>query len=350
MLLNFKKVGDILSLDDFNAVIYLLTRNHCIEEEIILTNESYKGGLGEYLLNYDEEISLKGELYLISDNNSNLILTIDSDFVGRYSITLDVYSELYDEEQVDENDSKPPLKVRSVEYVGVNLESRHQIIIPLSDFSIGEYIGSNVKIKVCYTQPIIDKTSGSIQTDTAQNITKTADELINRVNTAPENQTTTIYLKPGETYELYNPEDNQDVLNSNIIIDNKSIIIKSGSTPSILDAGEFHRHFYITETGSLTLENITLTKGYSINDQLDNGKGGSIFIKSERDSTNTKIQGKLICNYCKFTNNRANLHGGALYNEDGIIDIKNTYFYNNEAKSSNNILGDGGALYNEGAS
>ena len=350
MLLEFKNIGDILSLDDYNALIYLMILNNQLKERIILTPATYRGDLGDFTLPHKEEISLKGDFYLVTDVSKTLTLNIDSIFVGNYNLKIKVYSDYYDEEEFDPENPPEDIKVRELFYHGNNLEGRQEIIIPLSDMVQGEYISIYADINVSYDGMIIDKNSGSLTDYTSQKMVNNAEQLVTAINTAPTgNQRTTIYLQPGVTFELFNDDDDQDPLNSNIVIDNKNIELISGSIPSVLDAGALHRHFYITETGSLTLNNIELTNGYSLHDSLDNGKGGSIFVKSERVG-GTKVLGNLNTNFCRFTNNRANATGGAIYNEDGILDIQNTFFYNNSALSSSDVFGNGGAIFNEGAS
>jgi len=350
MLLNFKDIGDILSLDDYNALVYLMMQNNHLNERFILTPESYTGDFGIYTLPYDEEISLKGDFYVVTDITKNLTLLIDSSFVGTYKLTISVYSDYYDEEKIDETGNIPDITVRELTYYSNNLEGRQQVVIPLADMFAGEYISIYANMAMEYKEPIIDKISGSILDDTDQHLIKTSEDLILAIENAPENDTTTLHLEPSAVFELFDLEDEDDPKNKNIIINNKTIELISGSTPAELDAGGLHRHFYITETGSLTLNNIVLNNGYSLNDVLDNGYGGSIYIKSERDGAGNKRSGNLNTLFCRFTNNRATVKGGAIYSEDGILDLKETIFYNNTALSSNDVLGDGGAIYNEGAS
>ena len=350
MLLNFKDIGDIASLDNYNALVYLMLQNNQLKERFLLTPNSFTGNFGIYTLPHGDEISLKGDFYIVTDVTKNINLNIDSSFVGGFKLTLSVYSDYYEEEKVDENGNIPEANVRELVYYSNNLDGRQQIIIPLADMSAGEYISIYANMEMKYEEPIIDKVSGSIYDDISQDLIKTSEDLILAIVNAPQNKVTTLYLKPGISFELFDLEEEEDPKNKNIIIDNKTIELISGSIPAELDAGGLHRHFYVTETGSLTLNNIVLNNGYSLHDNLDNGYGGSIYVKSERDGSGIKRSGNLNTLFCRFINNRANVKGGAIYSEDGILDLKETIFYNNTASSSNNVLGDGGAIYNEGAS
>lgn len=345
MLLKFKKLGDVLSLDDYNAIIYLLMRSEKLREEITLSPTWYDGDFGSYVFTYTDEITLKSDRYLVVDETSFLTISIASEFVGDFTITLRIYDDAFLDgvEGGEEEQSYSELKLYAE-----NLGGRQEVVVPLNLIGAGKYISTTADVEVSYSKPIIDKNSGSIQLNVEQHLIKTTDDLYSAVENAPANQTTTIQLVPGSTYEMFS-EDDESELNKPIQIDNKKIEIISGSLPSILDAKNLHRHFYITETGSLLLRNIDLINGCAYDEEEDNNKGGSIFVKSARDINNIKRQGELQAESCRFSNNIAS-QGGAIYNEDGFISISNTIFYNNESKSSSNQYGDGGAVYNEGAS
>jgi predicted outer membrane repeat protein len=108
------------------------------------------------------------------------------------------------------------------------------------------------------------------------------------------------------------------------------------------------QHFYVLTSGSLTLRNITLTKGDQIQGgailntgsaELDNvhlvensssgGSGGAIYSSGTLTITNSEI-----------SDNMATFYGGAIVNNGGQIEISATSFVNNRA-------GQGGAIYHQ---
>ena len=354
MLLKYKNIGDTLSLDEYNAIVYLLMRYNQISENIDL-NDIFNGTFGDYSLVFeDEQLNLMGNVYEVLDNTGYITLTIDTEFVAQFNLKLSHYlspyeeasQEIIDPEEHSETIESTPENIIVNTYYSTDLGNRKQITIPLTDFSVGEYILMNATIDLQYNGPVIDKLSGPVNTDNLHTTIKTAEDLVYAIQTAPVNEVTTLYLEPGLEYVLYD-EDSDDCIT---IENNKTIKIISGSLPSILNADNMFRHFYIEEQGILELENITLMNGLSKEDTNYPGKGGSIYIHSEYvtvEGVNVKELGQLICTNCTFSDNRATT-GGAIYNEDGLASFTNSTFYNNLAKSSSNVLGQGGAIYNEG--
>ena len=133
------------------------------------------------------------------------------------------------------------------------------------------------------------------------------------ITNAPTGRKTTLYLSPGLTFEL----------SDTIEIKNKTIELISGSVPATLDANNNCRHFFVDYDGKLILKNINLTNGYDLSDETNVG-GGSIFVNSVIDSFN---------------------YIGAIYSNDALVTIEDCVFLNNIAKSTSDVWGNGGAIY-----
>lgn len=117
--------------------------------------------------------------------------------------------------------------------------------------------------------------------------------------------------------------DETHIINNTITID-KALTITSRNTSSpILSGNNSNALFNITGNGRLTLKNLVLINGSSIN-------GGAI-----------SNEGTLIIENCTFSYNMAEEGAGAIYNT-GNLTIKNSSFNNNRALYSN-----GGAVWSE---
>ena len=343
MLLKLKQIGDVCSLDDLNAIVYLLKQNNKPYETIELTSETYNGDFGSYslILDDDELLTVRNEGYTFEDITKSLVLMISNSFTdANYNLT--ITAEKYIEEGVETEEDKIEHETtkRTLTYTSEKLnDDLSQIIIPLSDFipsseeNIGEIIKIDALITLEFYPYVIDKKSGSLLYDVDVELIETADQLEDVIRMASTGRKTTIYLFPGKSFEL----------SDTIEIKNKTIELISGSVPAILDANHNCRHFFVDYDSKLILKNITLTNGYDLDDNNYFG-GGSIYVNSVIESYNY-IQGKLECFDCNFNNNRSNSHGGAIYSNDALLTIDNCVFLNNTAQSSSNVYGNGGAIY-----
>jgi hypothetical protein len=93
----------------------------------------------------------------------------------------------------------------------------------------------------------------------------------------------------------------------------------------IFDGGNLTRFFYINSGKSLTLNNLTLTNGYST-------EAGAIFNNG----------GALIIGSSTFNNNRADNFGGAIWANGGTLSITDSVFSYNDNDNG------GGAIFNNG--
>lgn len=337
MLLNFKDIGDSFTLDEYNAVVYLLRRTANVNEKVVLTQNSHVGEYGVYTLIAPDEddFIVRNNSFVVQDPSKTFILSIDNAFSGAYQLKIYVTTLKDSGEQVDDEDVTVEVATSTKTYSGINLEgNRQEIIIPLRDFKIGDLISFDAEINIDYSQPLIDKLSGPIIDDLDQELIETTETLISAVANAPINEETTLYLKPGVIFDL-------SAANM-MTIQNKSIVIQSGSVPATLDAGRKHRHFLVKNDGRLTLKNLILCNGY------DKG-GGSILLESETDSGGNFTQAELYCTEVIFTDNQSSTTGGAIYSEDCISSFTRCNFTNNKAQDeTTEVYGSGGAIYNKG--
>lgn len=150
-------------------------------------------------------------------------------------------------------------------------------------------------------------------------------------------------------------EENVVLGESNYVVDNTILIdrdvsITSDGGSTIL-ANNTNSIFNISANGKLTLSNLNLTNGKGIN-------GGAIYnngililnncsFKNNKASFGGAIynNGTLILNNCYFGFNTASVSGGAIYNLQDGLTIKNSVFTGNYLKIKNGIL-KGGAIAN----
>jgi hypothetical protein len=341
MLLNLKKVGDPLSLDDYNALVYLIRRNISPIEEITLNNEKYVGLYGEYTLNYNEsQLVPRDDGYYIISNTGFITLEIDGGFTGYYNTNLSLTTTSVSE-VIDETENTVENYDTVHNYSSTPVGTRQQITIQLSNFSPGQTIKFEALITLSYSGKLIDKLSGSLDYVT-DNIIKDSEVLESQITNAEDGDV--LYLEPARVFEL-SSSDSSSGLNSEIVI-NKTVTLVSGNVPAVLDAKGNHRIFRVTETGKLIMRNIELRNGNSHDETIGAGLGGAVYVHSEVEN-NVGYTGKLECEYCKFQNNTAAHMGGAVFNNDGIVVLSNCTFYNNKAVLDN-VYGDGGAVYNKG--
>lgn len=344
MLLKYKKIGDILSLDDYNAIIYLIKKGYSPCETITLNPDTYNGKFGTYtlIINNEEDVTVRNDGYTFQNNTNNVILRIYDCFPdAEYYLTVNIEKYYPEGIQTATDFYELQNSMRSITYSSENItDNFSEIQIPLQDFlpttsddDIGEILKIDAKICLKFPEYYIDKTTGSLEYDIIHDFIEDTESLNSIITNAPTSQKTTIYLKSGVNFDL---EDQ-------IEIKNKTIELVSGTVPAVLDANNLCRHFYVHETASLILKNINLINGYDKNETIKGG--GSIYVNSVIDSNFEYVQGKLTVNDCNFNNNRSVLAGGAVYSNDSLISITDSVFINNTVKSVNDMLGNGGVIY-----
>jgi len=281
------------------------------------------------LLYYNSQgiVVLKENWYIVRDNTKTLNLLITTDFTGKFKITVSNF--LFD--SIDSlNELNFEHEINKKIYYGFEYGNMHLVKIPLSDFLEGSVIFIDAESEVEYVNYLIDRTTGSLQYDTNKDLIDSAEKLETAVLNAESGDI--LDLAPSLLFEIENE----------LTID-KHLIIQSGSLSSII-TNKKGRAFLISSKGSLTLNNVHIKNCYVDNTDHKGGYGAGIYIDSET-RINIYMQGILNANNCKFINNTASNQGGAIYNNDGIVSIKNSTFYQNKAYDS--VFGDGGAIYNK---
>lgn len=130
--------------------------------------------------------------------------------------------------------------------------------------------------------------------------------------------------------------------------------VVDGGGKITLDGRDAIQHFYVTGSGNLTLNGVTLFDG-------GGGTGGAIFVDTQATVTfnNGYIvssgsgatsggsiynRGTLILNNVEVGASNAGVHGGAIYNAGGSVTLHKTTLRNNEAAQR------GGGIYSAGGS
>ena len=166
-------------------------------------------------------------------------------------------------------------------------------------------------------------------------------DLVNAINNANSNPAhSTLDLASGCTYTLtavdntatssfggstfdYGDNGLPQISTEITINGNNATIVRAGSAPKF-------RIFFITDTGSLTINDLTLENGFA-------DKPGSAFPSSGGAIYNDGSY--LEANNCTLQNNQASFHGGAIFN------ISNANTYVNGSTIQNNTAPHGGGIF-----
>lgn len=359
MKLFYKKVGDTFSLDEYNAMCYLLSLQK-YTENIEITTDTYTGEYGEYqLVNSNEALRENTTGYVVSKKDKTFKILLNPYIPNaNFSITFNVYknntnvnnnnitstihsNELYD--SINEN----AIEEKQTTNVEVQLTGNTLSLKP-SDLKLenGDWISRNITINAEYSEPIINWEDGEANTE-EQIICETFDDLEQAISTTPENGFVSIRLKGNKEY----------IFTKEIIIENKSVSIVGGNNTSgaysILNAQDLYRHFYVGAGSTLTLRSCLLKNGNGsiVYDYHDAPKrGGSIFMNSNFITTSngyTFNPSIVTIENCKFRDCHAN-RGGAICNVKGKLSCNNVMFDNCVAtKEGDKTACFGGAILNE---
>ncbi len=128
----------------------------------------------------------------------------------------------------------------------------------------------------------------------------------------------------------------------------KTVIRVEGAGFTI-SGNDKYRIFFI-DGGNLTLNELTLTKGFTDWGGAINNERGSVSISNSAFSDNSAVAGGAIYNSGElsisnsvFTDNSARTDGGAIFNQRELSIIKSTF--NNNSASNAGDKGSGGAIY-----
>jgi predicted outer membrane repeat protein len=158
-------------------------------------------------------------------------------------------------------------------------------------------------------------------------------DLIDAINDAnADSDTTRLILDPNCTYPITNVDNTSGGAGPNALPLITTKIVIEGNNAILTNIPALgNRFFFITHSGNLRLEDITLENGYSFPGDNPNNRGGAIY----NDGGALRAERTVF-----FDNNAGGGEGGAIYNL-GILTLEDTLFENN---SSDN----GGAIYNGG--
>jgi len=179
------------------------------------------------------------------------------------------------------------------------------------------------------------------QAETIDVLTCDAADLITALNTANQNgQVDEVILNGDCTYTLTTADNQIDGNNGLPVISSEITINGNGATIQRTGDSKF-RLLYITSTGVITLNHITLTHGLASENVFSTTSfGGGIYNN----------QGRLRLVETSLQHNIAHFYGGGIYNLNGSVVIDNSQIKHNQAKSQFNNLNSnaGGGIYSDG--
>jgi len=363
MRLKAKKIGDEISLDEYNAYQYLLYHMDCWKDPIHLDMATeFKGEYATYILEYNTVLlnekqdtykittQLTHETNMFSIKVSDIETLLDSQHLD-YTITYYYKKPLTDEDGTvyDANDDEEVNDTPREQPTTPNTEEDYEKkTVPCSIF--------NNKIKF----PLLDEKNISLPPLTRINRMVTLNIIPNNVpwidiNNGKANEPDEILIDQLEHLEhilKYAPHDNTNTiirLDSNktynitqpfIINKGQNITIRGGTNQLAWLLGDNkHRAFIVKPGATLSLQHVALFNNNSTTEgTYDIGKGGAILVESDRRLDGSQQFGKLRCNNCIFTQNKAE-YGGAVFGYNAGIFLDTCTFTENKSSK------DGGAIY-----
>lgn len=375
MNLNPKRLGDDLSLDEYNACQYLLYQMDCWNEPIHLDMESsFQGIYAEYKL--DETTTLSNEKKdtyrvekdLTSSNNkiyvamSNFKKNIEflhiSPSVKIYyqkpKSVLDGNDELWTPDVTDSfeikqwsvDEAEPSI---TLEHPVGNVELEKQfenttfacsynpttnkIEIPLpTDLPKNSIISKTMILNFKFDEePYIDFRNG--KSNSSEEIwIDNLEDFENLVKAAPTNGELVVF-RLDSNVELPKPPKTQSVEKLGTYYLNEPIVIKRGQNIEIrggtnnrtrLNGSISQRCFIVKAGGKLTLKDMICEYCNSVYCDYDAGRGGAILVEGTYSD-----YGILQCSNCSFVHNKAT-HGGVIFSYHSALYVNYCNFDTNE--------------------
>lgn len=373
MKLQYKKVGDTFTQEEYNAICYLLTTDSWTETVPLKIGEKYYGKYATYELKDPNQIlGETREGYAIVKNIKNATLeqrqlklvifhdNMHSTFKATFKtstrlevlhagqpdtpVLTDTYAsknDFVDDMERDSNvyqEKETPIEINTTELGTIESTDLSDIttVVYLDpaqfDMQKGDYLYGQADITIAYDKPILNATDGAVNYED-EIICEDYKTLKEVILSAPEESTTKIRLL-GKEYKFENQ----------IHIRNKNIVIRGGKVTvgykpyTVLDAQGLARHFIVGSKSSLDISYCRLINGDVYGEEgrkVLHNYGGSIHVSSGVELKNEAFHinmGKLRVNYCWFEHNRAE-QGGAICNYNGNTQIKNTKFLANKVMS-----------------
>lgn len=362
----FKKVGDTFSVDEYNAMCYLLSKQD-YSEDIVLETKAKHYKYGVYKLS-DSTFSLitKADGYIIRKANNPITITIaHQNPTANFYVELRVAKQkeitengittiLYPYDLIDKLENTISDSNYDVTYETIKLKATHiddntsKITFIPSELglSTNDFINMKAKVQMLYNEPLINFADGRI-VDAEQIICESFHDIRKAIISAPPESAIHLRLKGAKTYTF---EDK-------IMIDNaKQVYIEGGNissnSHSILDGQNLYRMFFVQKDCLLSVKNCKFYRGNAtiVHNNSDIGKtGGAITMASGYENlgeVNGLHVSKVIVEDCIFQDCIAE-RGGAIYNHMGKLNINNCKFNNCKATSTTNPAGAfGGAVMN----
>lgn len=363
----FKKVGDSFSVDEYNAMCYLLTKQD-YKENIFLENKSKAYKYGAYhLIDINSSIVQKNNGFII--RKPTLPIQIN---LGHKSPSADFYIELniFKQKQVTNSngitsiiypydvienldDFDQETKPQDIIYEKITLkadkinDSTSILNFIPSEYGLttGDYFSAKATISMEYNDPIINITDGR-PLDTNQILCHNFNDIKRAISYCEEGSSIFLRLKGDTTYTF----------TDKIVIDGKRhIYIEGGNAErgyhSILDGENIYRHFLVMPDSLLSVTNCKFYRGNAnvVHGNSDlNKAGGAIEMRARYENigdTNGLHVAYVDLNNCIFDSCTAE-RGGAIYNFRGKLDVHDCDFINCKATSTTNPQGAfGGAIH-----
>ena len=394
MRIPYKRVGDTFSLDEYNALVYLITHEGLFTETIPLEfGKTYNGMLADYQFRdpngvlvedkdgytikklkkddgtdncffldvnhkrFKDTFSVMFDVYrnnhtlqeVTEGEDSGSYIDVNAskkEFLDVYPTTNDIYTvtppmiqplqlnPTVNQTEVDNDNSTPRLRNQKFSSEQVNETYSVIKIVPAEYYKNNDWISRNVTIKLSF--PLNVNYEDGESTESKYIICKTMSDIKRAIETTPTNGTTYLRLE-GKTYkwdkEIVLTDEHIEIIGGNI-----DLTTDNNKPFTILDAESNNRFFSVREEATLVCKNINFKNGsaYGTNNTYTSAqRGGAIHIANSTYYTNGNIsyhKPQAIFYNCWFTNNLAR-YGGALFNGRGKLVCENCFFRGNKAKT-----------------
>lgn len=375
MMIKPKRIGDDLTLDEYNACQHLLYNMNCWTDYIILnTYTAYKGTFATYKLqNNNALLNEKQTHYRINTTPSTTTNTLKielkdiSPHLEKLNLTPTV-TIAYKKPKIYKNDENEPTEYDATDYKDINQwgkeesketpdstdYTRHTVPTTLNGNTLtfqlvdeeGTLLPQNTIIKQriilkykLNSKPYIDFRNGKAN-NMNEILVDNQEELIKLIENAPTNgKLTTIRLD--SNIVPTKPKNTQSTDNMGTYYIEKTITIQKGqniellggtNNNAIINASLSHRCFIIQPGAKLSLNHITCEYANVTKEYYNKGKGGAILVENEN-----KEYGTLECENCTFQYNTA-WYGGAIYSYHSGLHINNCTFTDNTATYSGGAI------------
>lgn len=371
MMLKPKKIGDDLTLDEYNACQYLLYNMSCWNDTLILNTYSpYYGKYGAYL--FQEQIANNG-LTIVNEKQGTYRIhqtLTESTCIQKINVlqmnanltklhiqpTVKIFykepQKLKDGDSTTQNydptDSKdvniwgdgeaketPSFK----EFTAVDIPATFEnnvISFPLKDkkgniLPVNTIFSKRIYINYKFDkEPYIDFRNGKANSND-EILVDNQKDLINLVKNAPNTgELTVIRLdsnidSPKPDYATASSTLGTYFINQIIFIENgQNVEIRGGTVnPARINASISKKCFVVKKGGRLTLNNIACEYGDASKSYYDKGRGGAIIVEGYDEEF-----GILKCENCIFEHNFA-YYGGAIFSYHAGLHINNCLFQDN---------------------